>query len=177
MTFEIKTAASTASVVAELRDAVRSVDKDLPMLEVRTQTQQIDAILSEERVFATLTTGFGLVALILSSIGIYGIMAYTVSRRTNEIGIRMALGAQAREVLAMVLGETSLLTCLGIGVGLAAAAGLTRVLATILFGLKPTDVATFTGAALLLLIIALIAGLAPARRAASVDPMQALRHE
>ncbi len=177
MTFEIKTAASTASVVAELRDAVRSVDKDLPMLEVRTQTQQIDAILSEERVFATLTTGFGLVALILSSIGIYGIMAYTVSRRTNEIGIRMALGAQARDVLAMVLGETSLLTCVGIGLGLAAAAGLTRILATLLFGLKPTDVATFTGAALLLLIIALIAGLAPARRAASVDPMQALRHE
>ena len=177
MTFEIKSAASTASVVAELREAVRSVDRDLPLLEVRTQTQQIDAILSEERVFATLTTGFGLVALLLASIGIYGIMAYTVSRRTNEIGIRMALGAQARQVLAMVLAETSVLTCIGIGVGLAAALGVTRVLASLLYGLKPTDVGTFTGASLLLLVIALIAGLAPARRAASVDPMHALRHE
>ncbi|MGA7411000.1 MAG: ABC transporter permease [Bryobacteraceae bacterium] len=177
MTFEIRTAASTASIVAELRDAVRSVDKDLPLLEVRTQTQQIDAILTEERVFATLTTGFGLVALILASIGIYGIMAYTVSRRTNEIGIRMALGAQAPEVLTMVLGETSLLTCIGIGVGLALAIGMTRVLASMLYGLKPTDIATFTSAALLLLVIALIAGLAPARRAAGVDPMRALRHE
>jgi predicted permease len=177
LTFELKTAASTESVVAEIREAVRSIDKDLPLLDVRTQTQQIDAILSEERVFATLTTGFGLVALILASIGIYGIMAYTVSRRTNEIGIRMALGAQSREVLAMVLGETSVLTCIGIALGLGGAFGVTRILKSMLFGLQPTDALTFTAAALILVLIALFAGLAPARRAASVDPMHALRHE
>jgi predicted permease len=177
MTFELKTAASTESIVAEIRETVRSVDRDLPLLEVRTQTQQIEATLSQERVFATLTSGFGVLALILAGIGIYGIMAYTVSRRTNEIGIRMAVGAQSREVLAMVLRETSLLACLGVVVGLAAAVGLTRLVASTLYGLKPTDPVTFFGAALLLLIIAMAAGFAPARRAASVDPIHALRHE
>jgi predicted permease len=176
-TFELKTAASTSSIVAEIRDAVRSVDKDLPVQEVRTQTQQIEATLSQERVFATLTSAFGLLALILASIGIYGIMAYTVSRRTNEIGIRMALGARSSQVLSMVLRETFLLAFIGIGAGLAAAAALTRLAASMLYNLKPTDPLTFSGAALLLVIIALAAGFTPARRASRVDPMHALRHE
>ena len=177
MTFEIKTAASTESVAAEVREAVRSVDKDLPLLEVRTQTQQIDATLSQERVFATLTSGFGVLALILAGIGIYGIMAYTVSRRTNEIGIRMALGAQARGVLAMVLKETSVLSLVGVAVGIGAALGVTRLVGSMLYEVKPNDPITFVTAAGLLVIIALAAALTPARRAAGVDPMQALRHE
>jgi predicted permease len=177
MTFELKTAASTASIVSEAREALRAIDKDLPMLEVRTQTQQIDAILSSERVFATLTTGFGVLALILASIGIYGIMAYTVSRRTNEIGIRMALGARSTAVLSMVLRETLLLGLIGVVAGLAAAAALTRLTTSMLYGLKSTDPLTFGGAALLLIVIALAAGFTPAQRAARVDPMHALRHE
>jgi ABC-type antimicrobial peptide transport system permease subunit len=177
MTFELRTAASTPSLTTEIREAVRSVDKDLPVLEVRTQSQQIDATLANERVFATLTTGFGVLALILASIGIYGVMAYTVSRRTNEIGIRMALGARSSAVLTMILREALVLTLLGVVVGLAAAAGVTRLTTSMLYGLKPTDPITFAGAAMLLVIIALAAGFTPARRAAGVDPMQALRHE
>ncbi len=177
MTFELKTAASTPSMTAEIREAVRSVDKDLPLLEVRTQTQQIEATLSQERVFATLTTGFGALALILASIGIYGVMAYTVSRRTNEIGIRMALGARSGAVLGMVLRETMLLASIGVIAGLAGAAALTRLAAAMLFGLKPTDPLTFGAAAVLLIAIAIGAGFTPAQRAARVDPMQALRHE
>jgi predicted permease len=177
MTFELKTSTSTASIVTEIREAVRSIDKDLPILEVRTQTQQIEATLSGERAFATLTSGFGLLALILASIGIYGIMAYTVSRRTNEIGIRMALGARSTTVLSMILRETLLLALIGIVAGLAAAAALTRLASAMLYNLKPTDPLTFIAAALLLTIIALASGFHPARRAASVDPMHALRHE
>ncbi len=177
VTFEIKTAASTPSILAEIREAVRSIDKDLPLREIRTQTQQIEATLSQERVFATLTSGFGLLALILASIGIYGIMAYTVSRRTNEIGIRMALGARSTQVLSMVLRETFLLAFIGILTGLAAAGALTRLAASMLYNLTPTDPLTFSAAALLLVIIALAAGFTPARRASRVDPMHALRHE
>jgi predicted permease len=177
MTFELKTAASTGSIVPEIRTAVRSIDKDLPLLELRTQTQQIDATLSQERVFADLTSGFGLLALVLAAIGIYGIMAYTVSRRTNEIGIRMSLGAQARQVLGMVLRETSLLAGLGLAMGAVAALGLTRLVGSMLYGLRPTDPLTFLGAAVLLGVVGLAAGLIPARRASRIDPMQALRHE
>jgi ABC-type antimicrobial peptide transport system permease subunit len=156
---------------------VRSADQNLPVQEVRTQTQQIEATLTNERVFATLTGGFGLLALILASIGIYGIMAYTVSRRTNEIGIRMALGARSTAVLSMILRETFLLAFIGIVAGLAAAAALTRLATSMLYELTPTDPLTFGSAALLLVAIALAAGFTPARRASRVDPMTALRHE
>jgi predicted permease len=177
MTFEIKTAASVATMAPKIREVVKAVDRDLPVLELRTQDEQIEATLSQERVFAMLTSGFGLLALVLASIGIYGVMAYTVARRTNEIGIRMALGAEALAVLRMVLGETSLLACVGIGVGLLGAFGATRVLTSMLFGVKATDARTFGGAALLLLLVALAAAFVPAWRAARVDPMHALRHE
>jgi predicted permease len=177
VTFEIKTAASTESMVKLIRAAIDSVDRDLPLLDVRTQTQQIDATLTQQRMFASLTGGFGSLALLLAGIGIYGIMAYNVSRRTNEIGIRMALGAQARSVLSMILREAWLLAGLGIVLGLAAALAVTRLLATMLFGIKPNDAATYGAAGLLLLAIALLAGAVPARRAALIDPCEALRHE
>jgi ABC-type antimicrobial peptide transport system permease subunit len=124
-----------------------------------------------------LTSGFGLLALGLASIGIYGVMAYTVARRTNEIGIRMALGAEAWRVLRMVLTESSVLAVIGILVGLGGALAGTRVLTSMLFGVKATDAATFLGGAGLLLVVALLAALVPAWRAASVEPAQALRHE
>jgi len=177
MTFEIKTAASEGSIAGAVREAVRSIDKDLPVFDIRTQTQQIDATLSHERVFAALAAGFGLLALILACIGIYGVMAYAVARRTSEIGLRMALGAHSGQVLRMILGETTLLTGIGVLLGVLAAAGVTRFIASMLFGLKPYDLPTMVEAVLVMTAVALLAGWLPARRASRLDPMTALRHE
>jgi predicted permease len=177
MTFEVKTAASEASIVKSFRDVVRSIDKDLPVVDIRTQTEQIDETLWRERLFAALTSGLGLLALILAAVGIYGVMAYGVARRTGEIGVRMALGAQGRQVLAMILRETALLAGAGVVIGIAAAAGLSRFIRGMLYGLQPSDPLTFAGAVLVLLAIALLAGWRPARKASRLDPMVALRHE
>ena len=118
-----------------------------------------------------------MLALVLACIGIYGVMAYSVSQRTNEIGIRMALGARASRILRMILGEASWMAITGIVVGLAGGLALTRLIASMLYGLKPWDPVTFCASALLLLSVALAASAVPARRAARIDPMRALRHE
>jgi predicted permease len=177
MTFSVRTRIKPEVIVPSLRSAVASIDKDLPLLDIRTQNEQIDDTTQQERIFASLTSGFGLLALVLACIGIYGIMAYTVSRRTNEIGIRMALGAQSGRVLRMILQEASLLTVLGIIAGLGLALAMSRLIASMLYGLKTYDPSTFVMAASLLIFVALAASLIPARRAASVDPIKALRHE
>jgi predicted permease len=177
LTYTIKTQLSPAAILPALRNAVQSIDKDLPLRDIRTQNEQIEASISEQRLFATLTAGFGILALILACIGIYGIMAYDVARRTSEIGIRMALGAHTRQVLLMVLRESSWLAILGVAAGLAAAFGLTRFVRTMLYGLQPTDPTTLIAATLILLAIAIAAAYGPARRASRIDPMQALRHE
>ncbi len=177
MTFELKTAASEGSILKSVREIVRSVDKDLPVFDVRTQTEQIDATLSRERLFAALASGFGLLALILASVGIYGVMAYAVARRTSEIGVRMALGAQKGQVLTMILRETAVLAVAGITIGILASVGLTRYIRGMLYGLTPSDPLALCGAVLLLLLVALAAGWWPARRASRLDPMVALRHE
>lgn len=177
MTYEVRTLVTPSSLVPLLRRAVQSVDKDLPLINIRTQTEQIDDTIRQEKLMAELTASFGILALVLACIGIYGIMAYTVARRTNEIGVRLALGAQTREIVGMILSETSRLALVGIAVGLSAALLVTRLLRTMLFGLKSDDPVTLAGAALLLLAVALLAGLVPALRASRVEPMQALRHE
>jgi ABC-type antimicrobial peptide transport system permease subunit len=177
MTFEVRTKGDPGSVVGSIRSVVQSVDKDLPLIDVRTQTEQIKASIAPERIFAAVTAGFGVLALILASIGVYGILAFTVGRRVNEIGIRMALGAPARQVLKMILRETAWLAVIGIGTGLGAALLLAQFLRSMLFGLKPTDPATLAGAAVLLFAIAMLAGWGPANRASLIQPMQALRHE
>jgi ABC-type antimicrobial peptide transport system permease subunit len=177
MTFEVKTAISESAIIKTVREAVRSVDKDLPVYDFRTQTEQIDATLSNERLFAALTSGLGLLAIILASVGIYGIMAYAVARRTGEIGIRMALGAHSGRVLAMVLRETALLAGIGVVIGVLAALGLTRYIRAMLYGIEPTDSLTLGGAMLLMLMVALVSGWWPARKASRLDPMVALRHE
>ncbi len=146
-------------------------------MDVRTQQQQIDATTQQERVFASLTAGFGLLALALACVGIYGIMAYTVSQRTNEIGIRLALGAERTQVRSMILSEASRLTILGVLAGLAAAFALAQLVKSMLYGLTATDPTSFAAAALLLLTIALLAAWIPALRASRVEPMEALRHE
>jgi predicted permease len=176
-TYEIRLKTTPESTLPAIRDAVASIDKDLPLIDVRMQTEQIADILSPERLFALLAGAFGVLALILACIGIYGVMAYTVARRTNEIGIRIALGAQTGQVLRMVLGEASWLAFFGIAIGLGCALWLTRFLATLLYGLKPSDPGTLIVAALLLLAAALAAGWTPAWRASRVQPMEALRHE
>jgi predicted permease len=177
MTYEVSSRTNPASLVPALREAVTSVDKDLPLLNIRTQNEQIADTTKQELIFASLTSGFGLLALVLASIGIYGIMAYTVARRTNEIGIRMALGAQAGRVLRMVLREASWLAAIGVIAGLGIAVAMGRLIASMLYGLKSYDPITLGGAALLLVFIALAASWIPARRAANVDPIKALRHE
>jgi predicted permease len=175
--YTVKTQLSPAAILPALRNAVQSIDKDLPLRDIRTQTEQIKDSISQERLFATLTAGFGILALTLACIGIYGIMAYNVARRTNEIGVRMALGARARQVLFMILRESSWLAILGVTAGLIAAITLTRFIGSMLYGLKPSDPTTLIGATLILLTIVIAAAYGPARRASRIDPIIALRYE
>jgi predicted permease len=177
MTFAVRTRLSRSAIAPGLRRAVQSVDPDLPLIDVRTQLEQIDNITTAERIFADLTGGFGVLALVLACVGIYGIMAYAVSQRTNEIGIRIALGAQPGQVLRMVLREASWMAAIGVAAGVAGALVLGRLIASMLYGLKAWDPPTFAGSAMLLIGVALAASWIPARRAAAVDPMRALRHE
>lgn len=177
LTYEVRTHVSAGSLAPALQKAVAGIDRNLPLDSVRTQQQQIDATLGDERMFATLTAGFGLLALVLASIGIYGVMAYTVARRTQEIGIRVALGARSEQILRMVMGETWRMTAIGVVAGLGAAFGLMRLVKEMLYGVKPYDPVTLVWSAVLLCAVALAAGFTPARRASKVDPMTALRHE
>jgi predicted permease len=177
MTYIIRSPLQPAILVPSLRRAVQLIDPDLPLSNIRTQQQQIDASMQQERMFASLTAGFGLLALALACVGIYGIMAYTVSQRTNEIGIRFALGASRSQIRAMVLREAGWLAIAGVVVGLGVAIILMRLVQAMLYGLKPGDPLSLTASALLLLTMALIAGWLPAARASRVEPMEALRHE
>lgn len=177
MTYEVHTRTQASAIVPALRDVVAGADKDLPLIDVRTQVEQIHETTQQERIFASLTSGFGLLALVLACIGIYGIMAYTVARRTNEIGIRLALGAQVRQVMGMVLREALWLTGIGVVAGTAVALLASRSLRSMLFGLKPDDPMTYGIAALLLALVALLASFVPARAAARVNPIEALRHD
>ena len=177
LNYLIRTRLSPETIVPALRSAVRQIDPDLPLMNVRTQDQQIEEALQTERIFVTLTSGFGLLALALASVGIYGVMAYSVANRTNEIGIRLALGAAPRQVLGMILREASWLSFAGIAVGLAAALVLARLVKSMLYGLGPADPVSLLAGSALLIVVGLAASWIPARRAASVEPMEALRHE
>jgi predicted permease len=175
--FEVSTALKPPDMIPAIRRVAQEADQDVPIFDVATQKQQIDESLGGERFFVQFTSLFGLLALGLALVGLYGLTAYSVVRRTREIGVRMALGAQHAQVLWMVLQESLLLAGLGIAVGLAAALAATRVLASMLFGLAPTDPLTIAGASLIMTAVAALAGYLPARRATKVDPMVALRYE
>jgi predicted permease len=176
-TFAVRTSLAGETLLPSLRTAVQQIDPNLPLLDVRTQDEQIAANLRQERLFATLTSGFGVLALMLACVGIYGVMAYSVSQRTHEIGIRMALGARPERVLRMVIGEATWMVLIGECSGIAVALLWARTIASMLYGLKPWDPATFGLSIALLLLAALGASWLPARRAAGVEPMTALRHE
>jgi predicted permease len=164
-----------------IREEVPAVDKLAQIEQIRPLETIVDNMVFQERLAATLSTGFGALALLLAAIGLYGVMAYTVSRRTNELGIRMALGAQRGDVQWLVLRESIRLILVGIAIGLTAAIAVARALSSVisgmLYGVKPTDVPVFAGSALLLVVVAVLAGFLPAWRASRIDPMIALRHE
>jgi predicted permease len=173
----VRAAGPAPSLAATIRRSVQAVDKNLVIGDIYTASQLLDRELFLERLLAKLSTFCALLALLLASIGLYGVMSYDVARRTHEIGIRMALGAQGRDVVSLVLRETMLLVVIGVIIGLSAALASTRLITALLYGLTPNDPLTIALASLVLLTVAALTGFLPARRAARVDPMGALRHE
>jgi putative ABC transport system permease protein len=175
--FVLRTLQAPLASLPDVRSAMRGVDANLPLAEIRTMEQVLSASLTDWRFRAILLGAFGSLALFISTIGIYGVISYSVAQRTHEMGVRMALGAARRDVLKLVVGQGLRLALAGIAIGLVGALALTRFLASLLFGVKPTDPLTFVGVCLILAVVAVLASYLPARRATRVDPMVALRYE
>jgi predicted permease len=177
MTGYVRTERTPDQAFAEIRQLIRGMDRNLPIYDMRTLDEQVDRSLSTERLVASLSTVFGALATFLAAIGLYGVMAYTVTRRTREIGIRMALGAGRAHVIWLVMREVLLLMCAGIAVGLPASWLLTRLVQSQLYGVAAHDPLTIAAAVLAIGAIAAVAGYAPGRRATRIQPMEALRCE
>jgi ABC-type antimicrobial peptide transport system permease subunit len=178
MTYSIKSPqAGQPALLASIRSELTALDKNVPMVDVKTETQVVSEVLFLDRTFAALNSAFGFLALLLACVGLYGTMAYAVARKTNEIGIRMALGAERGAILGMVLRETAAIVLAGIAVGVAASWIARNLLKTRLFGLTPHDPWSIVMSIVATLVVTMIAGYIPARRASRVDPMVALRHE
>jgi putative ABC transport system permease protein len=177
MTLIVQATSDPASLAAAVRGKVHEVDPNQPVDDVATMEERFSQALAPQRFNALVLGIFAGVALILAGVGVYGVMAYSVTRRTQEIGIRIALGAQQQDVLQLVLRHGVLLVASGIGLGVVGALALTRSLSSLLYGVKPTDPLTFIGVSLILISVALMASYIPALRATKVDPMVALRHE
>jgi putative ABC transport system permease protein len=173
----VRAVSSPDALVPFLREAVKEIDKDQPIYSVYTMEQLVSRSIAPRRLNMVLIGIFSALALLLASIGIYGVMSYAVTQRTHEIGIRMALGAKTSDVLKMVVGQGMKLVLAGVAVGLAAAFALTRLIESLLFKVSATDLMTFTAVVVVLAGVALAACFVPARRAMKVDPMVALRHE
>jgi putative ABC transport system permease protein len=177
VTLVVRAAKDPSSLAPMLREQVRALDPSLPLYAVRTMEEYLAASVADRRVIALLLGSFAAVALALAATGLYGVLAYSVSRRTREIGIRVALGARPGDVLKLVVTQGMLLTLTGVAIGLAGGLLLTRFLSGLLFGVRPTDPLTFAGVSALLAAVALLACYLPARRAARVDPVTALHYE
>jgi predicted permease len=175
--FELRTTTDPLALVKVVNGVVSSVDDNLPLFAVRTQTEQIEQTLFLNRLMSQISSAFALLALVLACIGLYGLLSYEVARRTREIGIRMALGAKAGDVLRAVIAQGIALAAVGVAIGMAIALGVTRFLGSLLYNVKAGDPLTFAGVALLLVAVAALACYIPALRAARVDPMVALRYE
>jgi predicted permease len=176
-TIEVRTAMAPAGAMTAIREAVRQLDPNLPLTDVSTQIEQVEKRFQQERLFAQAYALFGGVALLLASIGLFGLMSYSVARRTNEIGIRMALGAQRVDVLGLVMRESMLLVAIGVIAGLTIALLAARLVTTLLYGLPPRDPITMAAAVTVMVAVSALAGYLPARRASRVDPMVALHYE
>jgi predicted permease len=174
---EVRTSGNPTSMAAEVREAIAGIDKNLPIDRVTTLKEVVDRSLNEVMLIAGLSSLFGVLAMVLACVGLYGVMSYAVVRRTNEIGIRMALGAQRSEVLRLVVWQGLRLTLTGVAAGVASAIPLARILASLPIGVKPADPVTFVAVSGALTAVALLASYIPARRATTLDPMVALRYE
>ncbi|HEY3939068.1 MAG TPA: FtsX-like permease family protein, partial [Bryobacteraceae bacterium] len=173
----VRTSSDPLRIVRELRRIANDLDPDEPLNHVMLLSDIVEAETQQSKTQSTLLGIFAALALIMASIGIYGVMAYLVTQRTKEIGVRMALGAQKRQILGLVLRRGWILTLIGTIIGISVASGLMRLLRSLLFGVSPTDVGTMAAVVILLIFTATCACLVPARRAASIDPVEALRTE
>ena len=177
MSLVIRSSVPPDSLASAVRASVAALDPNLPVYGIQTMDDLVAGQVASQRFNSYLLAAFAVLALLLAAVGIYGVLAYTVSQRTREIGIRLALGAESRNVRRMIVGHGLGIALFGIGIGLAASLGLTRVMRSLLYAVKPSDPATFAAVSLALVLVTLAACWIPARRAARVNPMVALRHE
>jgi ABC-type antimicrobial peptide transport system permease subunit len=177
MNVYVRTSLEPTQMFRAIRGVVSRLDRTLPVYEMRTVEEQIDRSLLTERMIAMLSAVFGLVATLLATVGLYGVMAYTVARRTREIGIRIALGAFGKNVIWMVMREVLIMIGVGVAIGLPGAIALTRFVQAQLYGLTPADPPTLAAATVALIAVAVAAGYIPAMRASRIDPIVALRYE
>jgi ABC-type antimicrobial peptide transport system permease subunit len=175
--FYVRSANDPRQLNSSVTATLARLDSNLPVNDLKTLEQQVRENVFLDRLISTLSSAFALLATLLAAIGLYGVLAFTVSQRTREIGVRMALGADAGRVRAMVLRQVGVITAIGGAIGLAGAIGLGRLAQSLLFEMQGTDPVVLTSAAVVLVVVALAAGYIPARRAASIDPMRALRYE
>ena len=177
LTLVVRTSGDPAALVPAIRSEIHALDESVTVSQVQTMQQVVDDATAQPLFYMLLLGTFAVVALTLAAVGIYGVMSYSVSRRTHEIGVRMALGAKQSDVLKLVTGQGMILALVGTAVGSAGALFLARLMSCLLYGVLPTDPLTFAVVAAVLAAVALLASYIPARRAAKVDPMVALRHE
>jgi putative ABC transport system permease protein len=177
MTVMVRTSSDPLAIAGAVRNEVLAIDNNQPIYEVKTLAQRVNEVSAVSRSLMVLFTAFALLAVVLGAVGIYGIVSYSVTQRTHEIGIRMALGARAGNVLSLIMKNGLALVLTGIAIGIAGALALTRFLTTLLFGVTPTDSVTFVVVGIIFFVIAMIASLIPALRATRVDPLEALRYE
>jgi predicted permease len=175
--FEVRTAADPRTIIPAVRSIVSQLDNNLPLFGIKTQSEQIEGSLFQERMIARLSSFFGGLSLLLACVGLYGLLSYEVTKRTREIGVRMALGARPLDIWQFIVGQGIALSAVGAIIGILAALDVTRYLASLLYGVRPVDPLTFAAVAILLGLVALAACYIPARRAMRVDPMVALRYE
>ena len=176
-TFYVRTEHSAAAIAADIRRVVTRIEPQVTIRNLRTMDEVVDRLLVRERIIAQLVGFFSVFALLLASLGLYGVLSYSVAQRTREIGMRMALGATLRDVVRLVIRQGLTLALFGCALGVGAALMVTKFIATLLYGVQPTDPFTFVGVTGLLVAVALTVCGLPARRAARVDPMEALRYE
>jgi putative ABC transport system permease protein len=173
----VRTNVDPLSLGATVRDTIWSIDKDQPVSDIRTMEEIVSEAVARQRFSMLLLGVFATLALVLAAVGIYGVMSYSVTQRTREIGIRLALGAQKKDVLKLTVGQGLRLVSIGVAIGLVAAFVLTRVMASLLFGVSATDPVTFIAISVVLISVAMLASFVPALRATKVDPMVALRYQ